>query len=724
MKKIIEKTLGLSEQHTNDRYWFSSANNETLEFTDDSKPSYTNRKAFKNISIQNPLFLSKNIEYSYTYAKRFEKKGKTGYLTLIKVDKKKNVFDATNEKDWAKLFKKKDDAVLLSEIFINAEPYFGLNTKLGSLSKIKLAPVEFTIARIYLLYKFANKLGTTKNKILQAYQKIAEDVFSNNSTDDLNAGITKFYAKLSKTKMPNLSWQLVDLIFNDALVNEKFNIAFDAKEYAFLRDAYDRGVYFASIKKDANNKYLRNKSGAYVKTTYAELNPDDNRETVNADRYVAKDKSVAFDKDKLSDGRIKYSNQIIQKQLPDSLTSQQIRLINRYLELTEYLHSAYNDGKNMQKKLDLIVKMKKNKDEKNEKQWSKYVDVIQYILYAIIASDKTFSSNIGNDEKWHGMYCPEVIGIKSEGIKSLDDTICIWNPESLTVIEAWKVEDLDKLNFKKIANKSENKKYSDADIVKIHDFISNKLKQADPKNYEKITKSVNKKIDKDAKYNKENTTYVVSYSYGNSTTIRRKEFHANDKLEAISKAKEQLKIPGTVLNIHDTTKLAYVDRLKKKNKLDNIRKDIINKKIASKSKANDIEQQNKKDEKYTQFLKNNSIQSFALAFKKPNTKLAYKTTINAKSSGLAKQLIIQYLKSSEVITQLMNIKIDEKSIQLKQLSDLALKNSILYGPNEKMQNDFKAYEYTGYYSLEDKNYWFEADLTKKTTDGKLIWHKL
>ena len=76
MKKIIEKTLGLSEQHTNDRYWFSSANNETLEFTDDSKPSYTNRKAFKNISIQNPLFLSNNIEYSYTYTKKFEEKEK------------------------------------------------------------------------------------------------------------------------------------------------------------------------------------------------------------------------------------------------------------------------------------------------------------------------------------------------------------------------------------------------------------------------------------------------------------------------------------------------------------------------------------------------------------------------------------------------------------------------------------------------------------------------
>ena len=95
----------------------------------------------------------------------------------------------------------------------------------------------------------------------------------------------------------------------------------------------------------------------------------------------------------------------------------------------------------MHKKLDLIVKMQKNKDEKNEKPWSKYVDVIQYILYALIAGDKTFSSNIGNDEKWHGMYCPEVIGIKSEGIKSLDDTVFIWNPESLTITEAWKVED-------------------------------------------------------------------------------------------------------------------------------------------------------------------------------------------------------------------------------------------------------------------------------------------
>ena len=72
----------------------------------------------------------------------------------------------------------------------------------------------------------------------------------------------------------------------------------------------------------------------------------------------------------------------------------------------------------------------------------------------------------------------------------------------------------------------------------------------------------------------------------------------------------------------------------------------------------------------------------------------------------------------------MNVKIDEKSIQLKQLSDLALKNSILYGPNEKMQNEIKAYDWPAHYLLEDKNYWFEADLTKKAADGKLIWHKL
>lgn len=456
------------------KYWFSSMSISEIpgmpgfqnafqtglydfkSYIDEHNIQLTGSRKVGVATTANPMYLSKNFLYSYSYAYTSQNRSpESTYIGVFEVMDTKELFDLTKPADFIELFGDKyTNNPVFFELFQKAEIYFSWNSNITAFDKIGLQPMEYQLARIVLLWrmlnagvKLTNSKGTplTVESIFKIFDDKLEDV---KPQTGLFAAVKKRYKTLDKR------YKFLDLMFIENIPEKCFDDLTKA-EYQKIQKIYDKQVFELSYKLDPDNKYgdgyMHDKQNPNVilKHRYAEKFPNDTRANVNKNWPVSRDDSIGLNQEKNS----VISQKITAKEFPSEIGDQSLRYVNSYLKLTYEVRKVIQDAANDEKmNLDEYYKFidrawkSKNLDKVGYIETS-FVDPLQHFLCQMI---------VKNNKKWHGIYCPEVAGQKprfanknfQKWLKNpdtlKDETIFLWNSENLKLVDVIPMDMLEK----------------------------------------------------------------------------------------------------------------------------------------------------------------------------------------------------------------------------------------------------------------------------------------
>lgn len=405
------------------------------------------------------MFLSKNFEYSYSYARTYQfRHPAETYIAVVETTiPEKKFFNLTDPDDFAKLF---GDDIGAYELFREYEPYFSWNSNMTAMDKKRLMPVEYYLTRLYIEWKNADKLGISKDEFIKASDNTAED------------------GKTDMKQLKHHTVSFVDIIFNEGMTSDDIPNSITDVDYSVFRDSYDMAVFERSLKKDASGNYLRDpETGAYVKTRWGEYLASIGRTprgNENVNRACCRDTEERTHR--RGTKTAEYDHKILNTEIPPVLNEKQKKFVNIYLAMTKKIRvfaekSAAEKGVGLFDFGQSVIAASKQDDVTKPGYVSPYIEPLQYMLFELIKD--------GNSQ-WHGAYCPETVGVKAKKfldqrgvgkkITSADDTIIMWNPEGmkLVMLIPWSLVD-DRFAEKMFAQKT-GKHYTDADVRRIIEY--------------------------------------------------------------------------------------------------------------------------------------------------------------------------------------------------------------------------------------------------------------
>lgn len=296
----------------------------------------------------NPMYLSKNFLYSYSYAYTAQNRSpESTYIGIFEVKDTKELFDLTEPDDFVELFGEKyTKNPIFYELFRKAELYFSWNSNITAFDKIALQLIEYQIARVVIMWRLLKSgvdLGKnqdgdqlTLDNLFQPFSKIPADV---NNQKNLETLVKKHYAEFTK------KIRFLDLMFLDNIPDKCFS---DLKrdEYQEIWAAYDKQVFEPSYKLDPTNKYgdgyLHDEKNpkVIVKRRYSELPSAEKKNAVKKNWPVSRDDSIGYHKEKGSE----INQKIIFKEFPFELSDSALRIVNAYLKLTYEVRKVIKDA--------------------------------------------------------------------------------------------------------------------------------------------------------------------------------------------------------------------------------------------------------------------------------------------------------------------------------------------------------------------------------------------
>lgn len=326
-----------------------------------------------DLAVDSAVFLTRNIEYAISYSQANSTADDLGIVFAVDLPKTCRFFDITDPDDYSMLFDETDNCKLLANIFKKCEPYFSLNTQLGSPQLNAKVPAEFKAASMILNRRSSRKDASLVDNVLNAttdFSPVKSDKYAAywkecaiQTIKEMltRAGMEKLQAKFDPDK---------SMTFDELICNV---------------DIPDITSYSKTVNKnafDANKTYIQ--TGFVVPTSDA----------IRKNQTLYSNYTSMYRADKTS----------------AILDSSQIDAVNAYLFLFSQLGKYYNINiknadqrfKNMVERLKTRIKAKSKSNTSagvDDIGSHIYVDMLQLIFFSMII-----------EKGFYGIYAPEVKG--------------------------------------------------------------------------------------------------------------------------------------------------------------------------------------------------------------------------------------------------------------------------------------------------------------------------